>query len=303
MRVLSLRSAFYTPVILTASRFLPEAGIDVDMIFRTDENPSAMLRGDELDFAQLAPSAAMSDQANGIVDTPIHIASVNERDGFLLIGREPEPGFSWKDVEGKTIVPASFAVQPEACLRYALHLQGVDATKVTLVSGLKGMAAAAEAFTSGTGDYVQLQDPMARNIVAAGKGHLVSAFGPAIGPIAFSSVVTSQRILKEEPEKVETFMGAYSAARHWIDQNDADAVTDAVSEFFESVDPQVLRDAIAGYKALDTWSTKTVITREAFEAALDMMMQSPELTGVRTRYAYESCCNDTFANAIDASST
>ncbi len=300
MRVLSLRSAFYTPVILTASRFLPEAGVDVDLIFRTDENPSAMLRADELDFAQLAPSAAMSDQANGITDTPIHIASVNERDGFLLIGRNPEPDFSWSDVEGRSIVPASFAVQPEACLRYALHLQGVDATKVNLVGGLKGMAAAAEAFTQGTGDYVQLQDPMARNIVAAGKGHLVAAFGPAIGPIAFSSVVTSQRMLKQEPEKVQTFMSAYSKARHWIDQNDADAITAAVGEFFESVDPQVLRDAIAGYKALDTWSTKTVITREAFEAALDMMTHSPDLTGVRTRYTYDSCCNDSFALAVDA---
>jgi len=302
MRVLSLRSAFYTPVILTATRFLPEAGVDVDLIFRTNENPSEMLRNDQLDFAQLAPSAAMGDQANGIVDTPIHIGTVNERDGFLLIGRKPEPDFKWKDVEGKTIVPASFAIQPEACLRYALHLQDVDESRVTLVEGLNGMAAAAEAFASGTGDYVQLQDPMARNQVAAGNGHLVAAFGPAIGPIAFSSVVTSQKMIKEQPEQVHTFMQAYSQARHWIAAASPEEVTASIAEHFESVDDQVLHDAVTGYKALGTWTKKTAITRDAFDAALNMMLHSPKLTKVTTRYSYESCCNDEFANAVDNAS-
>lgn len=299
LKVLSIRSAFYTPALLTAARFLPEAGVPAELIFRTDHNPSAMLREGTLDFAQHAPSAAMVDLSKGIADTPLHIASINARDGFLLIGREPDAAFDWKKLEGRTVVPASFAVQPEACLRYALHRQGVDESKVTLVRGLDGMAAAAQAFADGTGDYVQLQDPMARTLVGQGKGHLVAQFGPAIGPIAFSSIATSRRIIEERPDTVRAFMSAYRTAREWIDAAEPGEIRDAIAPWFESADPQVLLDAVAGYKALGTWSPRTAIDRAEFETTIDMMCLHPDLTGVSTRFDYDQCCNDAFALEVD----
>lgn len=300
LRILSIRSAFYTPALLTAARFLPEAGVETELILRTRENPSQMLREGTLDFAQHAPSAAMVELARGVTDTPLHIASINARDGFLLIGREPDPGFQWRKLEGRTIVPASFAVQPEACLRYALHRQGVDAAKVALVQGLDGMAAAAEAFATGTGDYVHLQDPLARTLVGQGKGHLVAQFGLAIGPIAFSSIATSRRLIQERPDTVRAFMRAYRAARIWIDDSDPRAIRDAIAPWFDTVEPQVLLDAVAGYKALGTWSRSTAIDRQAFEATIEMMCLNPALTGVSRRFEYDQCCDDRFAGEVDS---
>ena len=299
LRILSIKSAFYTPVILTAIRFLPEAGVQTELIYRTNHNPSKMMRDGTLDFSQHAPSAAMVDRANGIDDTPIHIASINERDGFLLIGREPDANFTWSKLQGRTVVPASFAVQPEACLRFALHRQGVDASKVNLVEGLDGMAAAAAAFAQGTGDYVHLQDPAARMLVKQGKGHLVAMFGDAIGPIAFSSVATSQAMIKERPDTVRSFMMAYSQARQWMAGATAREISEAVAGEFDTIDSDVLHDAIDGYKSLGTWTAKTAITRSAFDTALDMMNLSSSLTGVADRYPYEQCCNDEFANEVD----
>ncbi|MFK7965747.1 MAG: ABC transporter substrate-binding protein [Burkholderiaceae bacterium] len=299
MQLLSIKSAFYTPMLLTAHRFLPEAGVSVNLTLRTNQNVGAMLREGELDFAQFAPSAAMVDRSNGIENNPVHIASINARDGFLLVSRKAEPDFKWQDLTGKTIVPANFATQPEACLRFALNKQGVDINSVKLITGLNGMAEAAKVFREGTGDYVQLQDPLARELIAAGHGHLAAMFGDAIGPIAFSSVACGQHMISEERVKVEQFMLAYSQARHWIDQADAPTIVDAISHWFEDTPRQVLVDAIAGYQALGTWSTKTAILRSDFETALDMMTFSPELTGVSERYPYDICCNDAFAAAVD----
>ena len=299
LKILSLRSAFYTPVLLTAARFLPEAGVPAELIFRTDHEPSKMLREGTLDFAQHAPSAAMSDRSKGVTEPPVHFASINERDGFLLISRRPEPDFKWRDLEGRTVVPASFAVQPEACLRFAMHRQDVDAGKVTIVHGLNGMAAATEAFANGTGDYLQMQDPTARALVHDGKGFLAAQFGPAIGPIAFSSVATSRRLITEQPDTVRSFLLAYRAARAWIADSDPADIRDAIAQWFENVPPQVLLEAVAGYKALGTWTRKTAISRDAFETTLDMMIHSSDLTGVTERYTYEQCCDDTLARQVD----
>ena len=299
MKLLCIKSAFYTPMLLTAHRFLPDAGVQVELIIRSNQNVSQMLRAGELDFAQIAPSAAMVDRSGGMEDNPIHIASINERDGFVLVSRKPEPDFKWGDLAGKTIVPASFAKQPEASLRFALHKQQVDMDGVTIVAGLDGMAAAAKAFKEGTGDYLQMQDPTARELIADGHGHLAAMVGDAIGPIAFSSISTGQHMLKEQPDTVRQFMQAYSQTRHWLDQSDAATISAAIAHWFTDTPQAVLQDAIAGYQKLGTWSAKTAIRRADFETAVDMMTLSPELTGVRERIPYDLCCNDSFAAAVD----
>ncbi len=299
LKLLAIKSAFYTPFLLTANRFLPAAGVPVDLIFRTNENVSRMLREGDLDFAQLAPSAALVDRSAGILDNAIHIASINARDGFLLIGREPEPDFQWQDLAGKTVITANFATQPEACLRYALHRQKVPIDEVNLVTGLSGMAAAAQAFADGTGDYVQLQDPMARQLIADGHGHLVGLFGDAIGPIAFSSIATGQHMIAENADVVLQFMQAYSQACRWLAQADAASVCAAIAHWFTDTPPAVLQDAIAGYQRLGTWSERTAIGRAEFEITCDMMTLSPSLTGVGERFPYDLCCNDQFAATVD----
>ncbi|MGH1357599.1 MAG: ABC transporter substrate-binding protein [Burkholderiaceae bacterium] len=299
LKILSIKSAFYTPMLLTAHRFLPAAGVSTELVLRTSEDVSSMLRNGELDFAQFAPSAAMVDRSKGIEDNPIHIASINERDGFLLVSRKPEPDFKWSDLTGKTIVPANFATQPEACLRFALHRQNVDINSVALITGLDGMAAAAKTFKEGTGDYVQLQDPMARQLIADGHGYLAGMFGEAIGPIAFSSVATGQHMVLDHPDTVTQFMQAYSQTRHWLAQSDAATITDAIAHWFTETPRQVLEDAVAGYLGLGTWTERTAIRRADFETAIDMMTFSASLTGVTNREPFDLCCNDSFAAAVD----
>ncbi len=44
LKILSIKSVFYTPILLTAHRFLPEAGVPVELIIRTNEPVTAMLR-------------------------------------------------------------------------------------------------------------------------------------------------------------------------------------------------------------------------------------------------------------------
>jgi NitT/TauT family transport system substrate-binding protein len=83
---------------------------------------------------------------------PVHFATINDRDGFYIISRRSEPDFRWSNLEGATLVPASFAFQPEACLRFALKEEGVDFGKIDVVRGLNGINEAQDAFRKGRGD-------------------------------------------------------------------------------------------------------------------------------------------------------
>ena len=121
IRLVTIRSAFYSPVIVAARLFLDPENLESELVFRDEEQSKPPPTGDTLVVEQMAPSASMLQLAKGNTSVPIHIASINTRDGFYLVAREPRDSFDLKDLEGSTFVPASFAVQPEACLVHNVY--------------------------------------------------------------------------------------------------------------------------------------------------------------------------------------
>jgi len=282
----AVRSIFYAPYLATVQAgFLEKEGITGDLgVGPKGRDPFEMLDSGEIQVVQNAPSTSFSLMEAGRKDVPVHVAAINDRDGFYIVSRKPAEKFRWKDLEGATVVPASFGVQPWACLMFCLQEQGVDADRVTLVEGLSSMQAAEEAFRAGEGDYVHLQNPNALNVVADGVGHLAASLGEALGPIAFSTLVMSRRFLTEQPETAEAFMRAYLAARQWVLESDAETIAEVLHPLFPDTAGPVLARSVAGYKALGTWLPHPGISRQSYERALDMWLAAGQIT---RRYPYE----------------
>jgi NitT/TauT family transport system substrate-binding protein len=243
-----------------------------------------MLNRGEIHVVQNAPSTNFSLLEAGRKDAPLHVAAINDRDGFYIVSRKPVETFRWKDLEGATLVPASFGVQPWACLMFCLQEQGVDADRVTLVEGLSSMQEAENAFRAGEGDYVHLQNPNALSVVAGGVGYTAASVGEALGPIAFSTLVMSRRFLTEETETAEAFMRAYLAARQWILKSDEETIAEALHPLFPDTARPVLAKSVAGYKELGTWLPHPGIARQSYERALDMWLAAGQIT---RRYPFE----------------
>ena len=282
----AVRSIFYAPYLATVQAgFLEKEGIKGDLgVGPKGRNPFEMLDSGEIQVVQNAPSTSFSLMEAGRKDIPVHVAAINDRDGFYIVSRKPVENFRWKDLEGSSVVPASFGVQPWACLMFCLQEQGVDADRVTLVEGLSSMQEAEETFRNGEGDYVHLQNPNALNLVADGVGHLAASVGEALGPIAFSTLVMSRRFLTEETETAEAYMRAYLAARQWVLKSDAETIAEALHPLFPKTARPVLARSVEGYKALGTWLPHPGISRQSYERALDMWLAAGQIT---RRYPYE----------------
>ena len=87
-------------------------------------------------------------------ETPpaLHFAQVNERDGFFLTGRDPDPDFSWDKLAGKKVL-VDHGIQPMAMFRYACHKAGIDYGAIEAIDAGSGAEMDA-AFRAGTGDYI-----------------------------------------------------------------------------------------------------------------------------------------------------
>ena len=295
LRLITIRSAFYSPVIVVARNFLEPEGIKGDLLFRDQKDSDAPAPTDTVVIRQMAPSASMTALTRGETEIPIHIAAINTRDGFFLVARKQMDSFELKDLEGSTLVPASFAIQPEACLRFCLHEYGVDASRISFVRGLDGMGAAQQAFRDGEGEFVHLQDPLAEELVQEGCGHKVASIGRFLGPISFSTLQVQPEAISEHSELLTAFLRAYRNALVWMSEQDPSEIAACVAEDFPITSQSVVEAAIRDYKDIETWPRSPIIDRHHYLQAAKMFTQQSELTGVTEQYPYEACCNDALA--------
>jgi NitT/TauT family transport system substrate-binding protein len=275
-------SSFYTPLLVTiGGGFLAAEGLEAD--FSIAETPRDVLAGihdGSVQVAQSAVSANFGALERGKRSPLVHFAQINERDGFMLVGRDPDDAFSWGKLKEKKVI-VDHGRQPLAMFKYALYKEGIGFDAIEAVDA-GDPEAMEQAFRGGQGDYVHLQGPAAQQLAAQSVGHVVAWPGKSIGPVAFSSLATSRTWL-DSPD-AETFMRAYRRAREFTIEMDPDEVASVVGRYFNEVDRDALIKSVEAYQALGCWSPGVRISPEAFDATLDVFERTGHIT---KRHAYD----------------
>lgn len=273
IRILFSRySAFYSPLVATeAAGFLKAEGLEAEFsVAGAGPAPRARLVDGSVDLIQSAPSASWAPLERGETSDIVHFAQINQRDGFFIAGRRPDPDFTWPKLAGAKLL-VDHGGQPLAMFRYALHRQGVDYGSLqTLDAGDPDAMVAA--FREGDADYVHLQGPAPQQLEHDGAGFVLAAVGEAIGPVAFSSLCATRAWLATDVARA--FTGAYAKARNWVATAPADAVARAEARFFPGIALDALSATIAAYQRLGCWQGGLEIPREGYEVALDVFQHS-----------------------------
>jgi NitT/TauT family transport system substrate-binding protein len=278
----SRHSAFYSPLIgAIAGGFLQEEGFEpVYTPLPAGKTVAQLLTAGEIDVAQSAVSASWGILEQGQRPPTVHFAQINERDGFLIAARRPDPAFSWDKLlsSGFMFVHGG---QPQAMLAYAMHKCGVDLKQVQGVNAGSSESMMA-AWRQGQGDYFHEQGPYPQQLEHEQVAHIVASVGEIIGPVAFSSLTATREWLRR-PEATR-FMRAYRKAREWVQTASAAEIARAEQEFFPQVDHRALTATIAFYQRLGNWNPPVTISRATYETALDVFLHSQLIT---RRHPYE----------------
>ncbi|MEO8372306.1 MAG: hypothetical protein ABI806_24175 [Candidatus Solibacter sp.] len=262
IRVMASRhSAFYSPL-LSAIHLLRTEGHDVPYsVLAAGQRNYALIRDGSVDIMQSAVSSNWNGREMGVEPLPVHFAQINQRDGFFLVAREPDPKFEWKKLEGHTLL-ADQAAQPLAMLKYAVKHNGVDWTKIKVIR-------------KGSADYAHLQAPFP-------EGEIVASVGASMPEVAFSSLSCSREYQKTEGYRV--FLEAYARAREWVRTAPVAEIVAAETPFFPDVPSERLYDAISRYQALGCWDGGLEIPRDLYEQALNVFQAAG---GIAWRHRYE----------------
>lgn len=274
-------SAFYSPLIATiAGGFLKDEGFQPKHSVAAAGTSSieGLVKG-TVQVGQSAPSQGFGPLEKGQRPPAVHFAQINEKDGFFLTARAPDPAFTWDKLRGKRVL-VDHGGQPLAMFKYACHKRGLDYTAITAVDVPSGKMDGA--FRGGDGDYIHQQGPAPQQLEHDGAGHVVASVGEAIGPVAFSSLVATREWLGTDAAR--RFMRAYRKARAWLIATPAAKVAETEAAFFPDIDRAVLASTIAYYQKLGCWTPHVEITRPAYEVALDVFQHAGLIT---KRHKYE----------------
>ncbi|MCY4311168.1 MAG: ABC transporter substrate-binding protein [Rhodospirillaceae bacterium] len=281
----TLFSAFYSPLIsMMSGGFLAEEGLEADWsVAVPGKSAIDALKDGSAHVVQSALSQGFDSGNHGEGPAVVHFAQINEMDGFLLTGREPDSAFTWDKLEGAEVVLFGGG-QPLAMFKYACHKAGIVYDKLNILN--PGNAADIDrAFRDGQGQYVQQQGPFPQQLEADGVGHVVAQVGKQIGPCGFSSLCALPAWL--ETDAAKAFTRAYRKTRRYINDAPASEIAGAEKPYFPKIDLAVLEKCIATYQQLGCWTPHIEITTEAFEATLDIF----EYNGlISERFAYETIC-------------
>jgi len=279
-------SPFYSPFLaLHAAGFLAREGIESTVRLPAEgESTGAILRRGEVDVIQSAVSAAWTELEKGADDIPIHIAQINQRDGFVLVARHPEANFTWQNLAGKTLI-ADHGHQPFIMLRWAAHNRGADLSGVNLLN--LGSAQEMEAaFRAGQGDYIHLQGGVPQQLERDGAGYIVAFTGEGLEPLAFSSIAAPRAFV--ESDRLQPLLRAFAKAKSWANESPAEEVARTLTPLFPALEIEALTAAIAACQKLGCWEGDAAIPRTDYQQAEQIFLWA---RGIQRAHPYEQVCH------------
>jgi NitT/TauT family transport system substrate-binding protein len=215
------------------------------------------------------------------------------RDPFFLIGREPRPGFTFADLYGKRVATVSEVPTPWLCLQEDLRRAGLDPDALPRITD-RTMADNAAGLRRGEFDVVQLFQPFADELIAAGDGHIWYA-AASRGPTSYTSFYTRRTTLAARREDLKKLIRGLYRTQKWLHASPPEAIADAVQSFFPAVPAPLLRAAIARYLELGIWGRNPILPRGGYDRLRAGLISAGF---VRQAAPFEQAVDNTLAEEI-----
>jgi ABC-type nitrate/sulfonate/bicarbonate transport systems, periplasmic components len=252
---------FYSALALGAYQ---EEGVDVRFIC-ADGSPygrGAILSG-AVDVAWGGPSRVISAYDNDPASDLVCFCEVVTRDPFFLVGREPRPGLSLRDLKGLRVATVSEVPTPWLCLQEDLRRAEIDPATLDRSSN-HTMVENVARLKRGDVDVIQLFEPFVSELVNCGRGHVWYA-GADRGPTSFTTFYTRRSTLERRRDEFRSMVRAIYRTQKWIHASEADRIARLITGYFSDLSEAQVVSAVCRYKQFGIWGRDPRLPKAGFE--------------------------------------
>ncbi|WP_442970864.1 ABC transporter substrate-binding protein [Rossellomorea sp. LJF3] len=273
------RSIFYAPEYVAIEKgFFKEEGLDIELTttWGGDKTMTTLL-SNGADVALVGSETSIYVHAQGSDDPVINFAQLTQTDGTFLVSREKVENFEWDQLKGSTFLGQRKGGMPQMVGEFVLKQHGIDPQNdLNLIQNID-FANVANAFASGTGDYVQLFEPTASIFEQEGKGHIVASFGTESGHVPYTTFMAKDSYMKENKETVEKFTKALYKAQQWVEEHSAADIAKVIEPYFEDTEVDLIETVVDRYKSQGSFATDPILDEEEWNNLQAIMDEAGEL--------------------------
>ncbi|MCX8129628.1 MAG: ABC transporter substrate-binding protein [Clostridia bacterium] len=287
-------SVFYAPQYVAINEgFFKEEGLDIELANGqgADKVMTAVLSG-QSDIGLAGPEASIYVYNEGKEDYSVVFAQLTKRDGSFMVGRNPEQGFKWSNLKGKTIIGGRKGGVPEMTLEYVLKKNGLTPGKDVAVDTSVQFALMAGAFVGGKGDYVTLFEPTASLLEKEGKGYILASVGKDSGEIPYTAYFAKKSYIEENRDIIQKFTNAIYKGQLWVEKHTPEEIARLIKPSFPDADETLLVTVAKRYKDQDAWCKDPLLKRGALDLLQEVIQTAGEL---KKNAPYDKVVNTSFA--------
>jgi NitT/TauT family transport system substrate-binding protein len=261
----SLRGPFYAPFYVALARDAYTAeGVEVRFVSSPRPGDAARnVMDGTVDVCWGGPMRVMQAYQQIPGCDLISFAEVVTRDPFLLLGRQPRPGFTLRDMLGVRVATVSEVPTPWMCLQEDLRRSGIAPSDLTRVAD-RTMVDNVAALRRGEVDVVQVFEPFAATLLADGAGHLWYAQASR-GPTSYTTFYARRGLLRARQDELHRMVRAIYRTQKWVAAADGTAIATEIARYFDDVPAAILADACARYKSLGVWGGDPRLPRAGYD--------------------------------------
>lgn len=297
----NLRACSYTPFYLAQldGNFHSE-GLDVSLVLSPSPSETAQgLIDGRADVSFGGPMRVMMHHNEAIKLNQscslVCFAQVVARDPFILIGRHPNPNFSFFDLLRNKIAVAVDVPTPWMTLQDDLLRAGIDPKTIQKTPDAS-MRVNTDSFKNGTIDLVQVFEPFAQELIEAG-GHVWHRFASR-GEIAFTTFYALRSFTTEKRDECEALVRAIDTALKKIHISSSIELAKKIGpHFFPDLPTETYASIIEGYKSSKLWPKTTALPPPPF-----VKLKSALLSGNLIQYdiPYETIIDEKLSEAVSS---
>ncbi len=271
--VIEIKACFAIGMTGAVNRFAIEKGLyeqegikfDITDYESNDTTLSLITRGD-IDVADGDPSTYIPAIQNGVPAKLVGNMWRYQGCYWLVVNDSIQ---SFEDLKGKTIGTAGASGGMKLSVLKMLEANGISEDEVTLVAN-GAYTDAYATLTSGEVDATIIHNPYAVLAKNEGKGHSIGRAWDYIPDYYTGTIIASDRIINDEPEKLQRFVTAYYKVHEEVKNQYFDEFIDWAAKYMNT-EPALLKEAVES--EIDVWSDYPVIPEDRLQKTVEYLQQ------------------------------
>jgi NitT/TauT family transport system substrate-binding protein len=283
-----VHSLLYAPsYVAIAKGYFKDAGLDVSLTTANGgDKCMAALISDGADIGLMGPETAIYVLNSDSTTKARIFCGLTATDGFMLVGRTKVDKFDWSMLKGKEILGFRPGSTPILFFEEAMRMNGIDPQTDVKLNNNVAIPARVGAWLAGQNEYAIFIEPDASQLELDGKAYFLASIGGTVGLADYTSFMTTDKFLKDNPAVIQSWTDAIYRAQKWTASASAVDLVAALTDFFPGINPIALAAAVARYQQLKIWKDSPVIEPQAIDKFEDILVHGHVLdTDKRVKFA------------------